>query len=228
MINHALRKPQPLAAAFAEASGLIASWEAQTRITPSQPQFSAGPGAARWLAALERARAEGGDRAGRPSGLRSFPALRAASLKGENSASALPWCRPICRINLRRIPGGPGWSLESRAAFVLIVLSRRCIRSRNMSSGSTTCSARPLGRRADRDRTLPGFAIVNTGFFVLGMWCWLALVRRGRPGGLDRGVGLGTDRGRQRLRPYRSRLRRRRLFPGPLHRPSADRRPACG
>jgi hypothetical protein len=53
MINRALRKPQPLAAAFAEAEGLIASWEGQTGITPSQPQYSAGPGAARWLATLE-------------------------------------------------------------------------------------------------------------------------------------------------------------------------------
>ncbi len=53
MINHALRKPQPLAAAVAEANGLIASWESQTGITPSQPQFSAGSATARWLAALE-------------------------------------------------------------------------------------------------------------------------------------------------------------------------------
>ena len=53
MINRALRKPQPLDAAFAEASGLIASWESQTGIAPSQPQFSAGPGAARWLAGLD-------------------------------------------------------------------------------------------------------------------------------------------------------------------------------
>ena len=53
LINHALRKPQPLAAAFAEADGLVASWESRTAIPPSQPQFSAGPGAARWLTALE-------------------------------------------------------------------------------------------------------------------------------------------------------------------------------
>ena len=53
MINHALRKPQPLAAAFLEANALIASWETQGRIAPSQPQFNAGPGAARWLGPLE-------------------------------------------------------------------------------------------------------------------------------------------------------------------------------
>lgn len=25
-----------------------------------------------------------------------------------------------------------------------------------------------------------GFAVVNVGIFMLGMWCWLALIRRGR------------------------------------------------
>jgi hypothetical protein len=54
MINHALRKPQPLAAAFNEANGLIASWEAQFPVRPSQPQVSIGTGAQRWLAALDR------------------------------------------------------------------------------------------------------------------------------------------------------------------------------
>ena len=54
MINHALRKPQPLRAAFEEATGLIASWEAQLPARPSQPQVSIGPGAERWLAALDR------------------------------------------------------------------------------------------------------------------------------------------------------------------------------
>ena len=54
MINHALRKPQPLASAFAEANGLITGWEAQFRVRPSQPQVSIGAGAARWLGALER------------------------------------------------------------------------------------------------------------------------------------------------------------------------------
>ena len=54
MINHALRKPQPLAAAFAEAAHLVAGWEAQLRVRPSQPQSSIGAGAARWLDALEQ------------------------------------------------------------------------------------------------------------------------------------------------------------------------------
>ena len=52
-INHALRKPQPFAAAAAEATALIGGWEGQGRLTPSQPQLSVGAGAQRWLAALE-------------------------------------------------------------------------------------------------------------------------------------------------------------------------------
>lgn len=54
LINHALRKPQPLGAAFAEASGLVASWEARGGAPPSQPQLSVGANAARWLEPLER------------------------------------------------------------------------------------------------------------------------------------------------------------------------------
>jgi hypothetical protein len=54
MINHALRKPQPLRAAFTEASALIAGWEGQFPVRPSQPQVSIGAGAERWLAALDR------------------------------------------------------------------------------------------------------------------------------------------------------------------------------
>jgi len=54
MINHALRKPQPLAAAFTEASFLVSGWEAQLRVRPSLPQSSIGAGTARWLGALER------------------------------------------------------------------------------------------------------------------------------------------------------------------------------
>ena len=52
-INHALRKPQPLAAAVTEAQALIAGWEGQGKLTPSQPQVSIGAGARRWLGALE-------------------------------------------------------------------------------------------------------------------------------------------------------------------------------
>ena len=44
-INHALRKPQPFAAAAAEATGLIGGWEGQGHLTPSQPQLSVGAGA---------------------------------------------------------------------------------------------------------------------------------------------------------------------------------------
>ena len=54
MINHGLRKPQPLAAAFAEANALVSVWEARVGTTPSQPQLDIGAGAARWLGALER------------------------------------------------------------------------------------------------------------------------------------------------------------------------------
>ena len=53
MINHALRKPQPLAAAFNEAETLVAGWERSMRFVPSQPQISIGSRMA-WLDALER------------------------------------------------------------------------------------------------------------------------------------------------------------------------------
>lgn len=53
MINRALRKPQPLAAAFAEASSLVTGWEAQMSVPPSQPQASIGTATARWLGPLE-------------------------------------------------------------------------------------------------------------------------------------------------------------------------------
>jgi len=54
MINHALRKAQPLAAAFAEASNMVGGWETQSHVLPSQPQLSIGTGTARWLVPLER------------------------------------------------------------------------------------------------------------------------------------------------------------------------------
>jgi len=53
LVNQALRKPQPLAAAVAEATKLIAGWEGAGQLTPSNPQVSIGAGSARWLAALE-------------------------------------------------------------------------------------------------------------------------------------------------------------------------------
>lgn len=58
MVNHALRKPQPLATASEEARGLIAEWETalmrtDPRIKPSDPQASIGAGVPAWLAPLE-------------------------------------------------------------------------------------------------------------------------------------------------------------------------------
>ncbi len=54
LINHALRKPQPLAAAGKEAAGLVDQWEKQGQLTPSLPQVSIGTGAEAWLAALDK------------------------------------------------------------------------------------------------------------------------------------------------------------------------------
>lgn len=54
LINHALRKNQPLAAADAEATGLIAQWEARGKLEPSNPQIDVGVNAARWLDILDR------------------------------------------------------------------------------------------------------------------------------------------------------------------------------
>lgn len=53
LVNTALRKPQPLAAASAEARQLIAEWEASQRLTPSQPQIVIGAEVERWLPTLE-------------------------------------------------------------------------------------------------------------------------------------------------------------------------------
>ena len=53
MINQALRKPQPLAAAGAEATRLIGQWEKQGRVEASRPQTSIGSGVATWLTPLE-------------------------------------------------------------------------------------------------------------------------------------------------------------------------------
>ena len=66
-INNALRKPQPFAVAAAEAIGLIGGWERRGALTPSEPQVSIGPGAARWLAALERALPAATPHVGRPA-----------------------------------------------------------------------------------------------------------------------------------------------------------------
>jgi hypothetical protein len=53
MINHALREPVPLAKAGEDARALIAQWEGQGNVTPSQPQISIGSGVGKWLAPLE-------------------------------------------------------------------------------------------------------------------------------------------------------------------------------
>ncbi len=66
MVNHALRKGQPLARAAAEARTMIAGWERADRLDPSQPQVAIGAGTARWLAALEPA-PDGGAPVGRPA-----------------------------------------------------------------------------------------------------------------------------------------------------------------
>ncbi|WP_298812797.1 C13 family peptidase [uncultured Sphingomonas sp.] len=54
LINTALRKPQPLAAAVDQAQSLIAGWEKAAALDPSRPQVAIGAGAGRWLDALER------------------------------------------------------------------------------------------------------------------------------------------------------------------------------
>lgn len=53
MINHALRKPQPLADAGNEAHALISAWETGGNVTPSYPQTSIGSKVVAWLAPLE-------------------------------------------------------------------------------------------------------------------------------------------------------------------------------
>lgn len=55
LVNHALRKPQGLATAVAEATMTIAEWEAKGRLQPSQPQSYIGAKAKIWLDQLERA-----------------------------------------------------------------------------------------------------------------------------------------------------------------------------
>ncbi|HEX8063640.1 MAG TPA: C13 family peptidase [Allosphingosinicella sp.] len=53
MINRALRKPQPLAAASAEALKRVGEWEAAKKYEPSYPQVSIGSRVDAWLAPLE-------------------------------------------------------------------------------------------------------------------------------------------------------------------------------
>ena len=53
MINHALRKNQPLEKASDEARLMINDWESAARLNPSNPQVSIGEHVATWLAPLE-------------------------------------------------------------------------------------------------------------------------------------------------------------------------------
>lgn len=53
LINNALRKPQSLEKASAEASLAIAGWEASALVPASLPQTSIGANVARWIAALD-------------------------------------------------------------------------------------------------------------------------------------------------------------------------------
>lgn len=53
LVNHALRSPQPLSVAAADAAAQVAAWEVQHRLTPSQPQRSFGRHVAAWLGPIE-------------------------------------------------------------------------------------------------------------------------------------------------------------------------------
>ncbi|MEN3747136.1 C13 family peptidase [Sphingomonas sp. HF-S3] len=53
MINHALRKPQPLGSAATEAHALIGRWESGANLQPSDPQISIGANVASWLNPIE-------------------------------------------------------------------------------------------------------------------------------------------------------------------------------
>lgn len=53
MLNHALRKPQPLAKASDEARTMIGEWESSAHLPSSDPQVSMGDKVSAWLAPLE-------------------------------------------------------------------------------------------------------------------------------------------------------------------------------
>jgi hypothetical protein len=53
LVNHALRKAQPLDAAATEARDLISGWEMSAGLQPSNPQVTIGDGVGTWLAPLE-------------------------------------------------------------------------------------------------------------------------------------------------------------------------------
>jgi hypothetical protein len=53
-VNRALRKPQPLPAAFTEARRMVGLWEARAELPNSNPQIRIGKDVPRWLAPLEK------------------------------------------------------------------------------------------------------------------------------------------------------------------------------
>jgi hypothetical protein len=73
LVNNALRKPQPLAAATAEARQAIAGWETSNGLEASQPQVVIGEGVDQWLATLEARMPRG---ATPPVGIPSVNSLR--------------------------------------------------------------------------------------------------------------------------------------------------------
>jgi hypothetical protein len=73
LVNNALRKPQPLAAAAGEASQAIAGWEASFGLQPSQPQVAIGEAVSQWLPALE---ARGPRSASAPVGAPAIGSMR--------------------------------------------------------------------------------------------------------------------------------------------------------
>ena len=91
MINHALRKPQPLGAAFAEARALVADWETRSPgADPRSRRSVLGGGFVALAGAARAAHAGGGDPAGRPAGGRIDAVRRAATLTAGTAPSRQP------------------------------------------------------------------------------------------------------------------------------------------
>lgn len=68
LLNHAMRKPQPLDAAVKEAHGMIEGWESGRRFPASGPQASYGKATDVWLKALEaRTPKDAGTPIGKPA-----------------------------------------------------------------------------------------------------------------------------------------------------------------
>jgi hypothetical protein len=73
LINHAMRKPDPLALAAADARATIGKWEAEAQLEPSDPQVSIGSAVPAWLRIIE-ARTPAG--ASQPIGRPAIESLR--------------------------------------------------------------------------------------------------------------------------------------------------------